>query len=67
MFIFFNAADFFLIMVNEYCNGGNVLRYQSKLPNKRIPLNEALIIVGDIIRGLKTMHSLGFIHRDIKA
>ena len=67
MLISLNSADFFLILINEYCNAGNLLRYQSKLPNKRIPLDEALAIVADIVRGLKAMHSKGFIHRDIKA
>ena len=31
----------FYFMVLEYCNQGNLMSYQAKLPNKRYPLKEA--------------------------
>lgn len=43
-------------MVLEYCDGGNLLTYQSKLKNKVFPLNEAIDIVVDVMRGLKVIH-----------
>jgi serine/threonine protein kinase len=43
-------------MVLEYCNQGNLMSYQSKLPNKRYPLKEASEVLMDVVKGLKVIH-----------
>ncbi|MGC4046671.1 MAG: protein kinase [Armatimonas sp.] len=54
-------------MVLEYCDGGNLLTYQSKLKNKVFPIAEAIDIVVDVLKGLKVIHESNYIHRDIKS
>lgn len=54
-------------MVLEYCDGGNLLTYQSKLKTKTFPLQEALEIVVEVLKGLKAVHENNYIHRDIKS
>lgn len=54
-------------MVLEYCDGGNLLTYQSKLKTKTFPLAEALEIFVQVLKGLKVVHENNYIHRDIKS
>lgn len=54
-------------MVLEYCDGGNLLTYQSKLKNKTFPLAEALEILVEVMKGLRLVHEFNYIHRDIKS
>ena len=51
----------------EYCQKGNLLKYLSKKPNKCLNLKEAIHGIGQIVKGLKKIHELNVIHRDIKA
>lgn len=54
-------------MVLEYCDGGNLLTYQSKLKTKTFSLGEALEIIVEVLKGLKVVHENNYIHRDIKS
>ena len=60
-------ANHFLILINEYCNGGNLLKFQAKLPSKKVPLDFSLEIMFEVLKGIKAMHDRHFIHRDIKS
>ena len=51
----------------EYCETGNLLTYQSKLPGKTFSLDHASLVVVEVMKGLKTIHEKNFIHRDIKS
>ena len=52
--------------VCEYCDGGDLLNYQSKQPNKVFDLKTATKILSEVIQGLEVLHSKGYLHRDIK-
>lgn len=51
----------------EYCEQGNLLTYQSKLPGKVFPLKHAVKVIVEVMKGLKCIHEKNFIHRDIKS
>ena len=51
----------------EYCEQGNLLTYQAKLPGKTFTLNHALKVMVEVMKGLKCIHEKNFIHRDIKS
>jgi serine/threonine protein kinase len=51
----------------EYCEQGNLLTYQSKLPGKVFPLKHASKVVVEVMKALKCIHEKNFIHRDIKS
>lgn len=55
---------YFLVM--EYCDIGNLYILQSKLANKVFPLDEALSIFNQIIRGVEVIHGHKIVHRDLK-
>lgn len=51
----------------EYCEMGNLLTYQSRLPGKTFPLSQAIQVIVEVMKGLKEIHGKGFVHRDIKS
>jgi serine/threonine protein kinase len=51
----------------EYCEQGNLLTYQAKLPGKIFPLKQAIKVIVEVMKGLKCIHEKNFIHRDIKS
>jgi len=51
----------------EYCEQGNLLTYQAKLPSKIFPLRQASRVIIEVMKGLKCIHEKNFIHRDIKS
>jgi serine/threonine protein kinase len=51
----------------EYCEMGNLLTYQAKLPGKTFPLRQATRVIVEVMKGLKCIHEKNFIHRDIKS
>jgi serine/threonine protein kinase len=52
-------------MMIEYCNGGNLANEIGL--KKRIPEDEAIMILKQIINGIKELHSKKIIHRYLKA
>lgn len=62
--IYVEGDWYFLVM--EYCDIGNLYILQSKLANKVFPLDEALSIFNQIIRGVEVIHSHKIVHRDLK-
>lgn len=51
----------------EYCEMGNLLTYQAKLPGKTFTLKQATKVMAEVFKGLKCIHEKNFIHRDIKS
>ena len=62
----FTTNDF-IIIVMEYCEQGNLLTYQAKLPGKVFPLKHSIKVLVEVMKGLKCIHEKNFIHRDIKS
>lgn len=49
------ALDF-IVIVMEYCEQGNLLTYQAKLPGKTFPLKHALKVIVEVMKGLRCIH-----------
>ena len=64
--ISYSATDF-IIIVMEYCEQGNLLTYQAKLPGKTFLLKQAVKVIVEVMKGLRCIHEKNFIHRDIKS
>ena len=62
----FEEDDKFKYMICEYCNGGDLLNYQAKQPNKVFTFDKAVEILAEIIKGLELLHKTDYVHRDIK-
>ena len=63
----FEEDDNFLYFICEYCDGGDLLNYQAKQPNKVFTIKRAAEIMSEVIKGLELLHHLGYLHRDIKS
>ena len=61
-----DTPDFILIIL-DYCDQGNLLTYQARLPGKTFPVEQALRVMVEVLKGLKCIHEKNFIHRDIKS
>lgn len=61
----FGYANGVFFFVQEYCNGGNVLDLMAKRGGK-LPVDEALPIILQILEGLDYGHNAGLVHRDLK-
>jgi len=55
-----------IYMVLEYCNMGDLYKYQMDLPGKVFTLEKATKVLRDVIIGLEEVHKSGSVHRDIK-
>lgn len=55
-----------IYFICEYCDGGDLLNYQAKQPNKVFELNTAAKLLSEVILGLEVLHTEGYLHRDIK-
>ncbi len=51
----------------EYCDGGDLINYQAKLPNRVFSLPKATEVLAEVIIGLEQLHQEGYLHRDIKS
>ena len=51
-------------LVMDYCEGGTLRSLMNQ--RERLPLNQSIGLIVDILRGLKYAHQRGIIHRDIK-
>mmetsp|Transcript_5867 Transcript_5867/g.11184 ORF Transcript_5867/g.11184 Transcript_5867/m.11184 type:complete len:1060 (+) Transcript_5867:347-3526(+) len=56
----------YVFMLIEAVMGGDLRRYILKQPNRRIPENHARFYVACVVQALEFMHSLGYVHRDLK-
>lgn len=54
-------------LICEYCNGGDLLNCQAKKNNRIFSLDEAVLILTDVVLGLFELHLAGYLHRDIKS
>lgn len=43
-------------LICEYCDGGDLLNVQTKLPNKIFKLDAATEVLAQVIRGLEYLH-----------
>jgi serine/threonine protein kinase len=50
-------------LILEYFNGGSLRKIQSR--NHLIPGKDLLVVMQELIIGLKSLHSAGYIHRDL--
>jgi len=62
----FEEDDNYKYFICEYCDGGDLLNYQAKQPNKAFDLKLATQILSEVIKGLELLHAKGYLHRDIK-
>ncbi|CAJ1380198.1 unnamed protein product [Effrenium voratum] len=56
----------YVYLLLELCEQGDLLRKLNWEPTQRIAEQEAVIIAQELMIGLKHVHELGYIHRDIK-
>ncbi|KAH9305389.1 hypothetical protein KI387_009793, partial [Taxus chinensis] len=54
-------------IVTEYAKGGSVRQFLAKRQNRSMPLKIAVKQALDVARGMEYLHSLVFIHRDLKS
>lgn len=50
----------------EYCDAGDLTIEQASLPGMVYPLEKAIEVLSQVIRGLEYLHSQGYLHRDLK-
>lgn len=63
--VFEDETSIYLVL--EYCDGGDLINYQAKLPNRVFNLQKATEVLAEVIIGLEQLHQEGYLHRDIKS
>ncbi len=62
-------ADFvedYIYIVSEYADGGSLQKWLAVNGGKAQTINQAVVVILEILNGLDYLHRTGFIHRDIK-
>ena len=57
-------SSYYLIL--EFCDGGDLNTYLLNCLNNRVPEDEAIKILVDILKGYKVLIDNGIVHRDLK-
>lgn len=69
-FIEFKETSSLVILVMEYCKGGNLKNYmkelRNRLGNKEVPEDYVSGIIGRLLTAVSFLHEKKMIHRDIK-
>lgn len=63
----FDEDENYKYFICEYCDGGDLLNFQAKQPNKVFSVDKATAILAEVIHGLELLHENGYLHRDIKS
>lgn len=61
-----NEDQNYFYFICEYCDGGDLLNYQAKQPQKVFTVKDSAKILSEVIHGLFLLHSMDYLHRDIK-
>lgn len=56
-----------IYLLLEYCDGGDLINYQAKLKDRVFNIQKATEVLSEVIIGLETLHTEGYLHRDIKS
>ena len=63
--VVFTVNSFYLMLT--YCGFGTLQNFLSKQDNRRLPHNQALEFLRQIIEGYRGLYALGIVHGDIKS
>jgi protein-serine/threonine kinase len=66
--LYHNSEDKdYIYLLLEYCDGGDLFTYQSKLGKEMVfTLERATEVLAQVVLGLEDLHRTGYLHRDIK-
>ncbi|CAI2169913.1 12475_t:CDS:1 [Funneliformis geosporum] len=59
--------NYVLCLLMEHCEPGSLWDVRHKRPSKRLTEQEIAFVCREVLKGLEYIHSMGIIHRDIKA
>ncbi|PKK73304.1 kinase-like protein [Rhizophagus irregularis] len=59
--------NYTLCLLMEYCEQGSLWDIRHKRQSKRLTEHEIAFVCREVLKGLEYIHSMGIIHRDIKA
>ncbi|RIA87355.1 kinase-like domain-containing protein [Glomus cerebriforme] len=59
--------NYILCLLMEYCEQGSLWDIRHKRQSKRLTEHEISFVCREVLKGLEYIHSMGIIHRDIKA
>lgn len=56
----------YLYLALQYCNGGDLYHYLSRMPNYRISENDARFYASEVLLALECLHAYNYMYRDLK-
>ena len=59
--------NYILCLLMEYCEQGSLWDIRHKRQSKRLTEHEIAFVCREVLKGLEYIHSMGVIHRDVKA